>query len=160
MYCNHCGTKLAPGQTFCSSCGRPLEPGPLAPPPGRVNSHIRVLGILWIAISALRLLGAAAVIIVGNTVFANWRGHGPAPPEFVSTILSVVGLFLFIGAVAGFASGWGLLQRTSWGRMLGLIFGAVNLLDIPFGTALGIYTFWVLLPAQSETEYRQLAVAR
>jgi hypothetical protein len=145
---------------FCSSCGKPLESGPLAPPQGRVNGHIRVLGILWIAISALRLLGAAAVIIVGNTVFANWRGHGPAPPEFVSTILSVVGLFLFIGAVAGFAAGWGLLQRTFWGRMLGLIFGAINLLDIPFGTALGIYTLWVLLPAQSETEYRQLAVAR
>jgi hypothetical protein len=28
---------------------------------------------------------------------------------------------------------------------------------MPFGTALGIYTLWTLLPAKSEEEYRRLA---
>jgi hypothetical protein len=27
---------------------------------------------------------------------------------------------------------------------------------MPFGTALGVYTLWVLLPAKSEEEYRQM----
>ena len=27
--------------------------------------------------------------------------------------------------------------------------------NIPFGTALGIYTLWVLLPAEAEQEYNQ-----
>src|SRR5262249_26360644 len=129
MYCNHCGSQLAPGQTFCPSCGKPLAASSLAAPAGRVNSHIRILAILWIAISALRLLGALAVIVVGNTVLAHWRGPGPGPPEFVPMILSIVGVFLFISAAAGFASGWGLLQRAPWGRMLALIFGAINLVD-------------------------------
>jgi hypothetical protein len=35
----------------------------------------------------------------------------------------------------------------------------VALLRIPVGTALGIYTLWVLLPAQSDEEYRALAQA-
>jgi hypothetical protein len=30
---------------------------------------------------------------------------------------------------------------------------------MPFGTALGIYTLWVLLPAQSEEEFRHIANA-
>jgi len=30
-------------------------------------------------------------------------------------------------------------------------------LNVPLGTALGIYTLWVLLPAKSEQEYRELA---
>jgi hypothetical protein len=30
---------------------------------------------------------------------------------------------------------------------------------MPVGTALGIYTLWVLLPAQSEEEFRQISNA-
>ena len=33
------------------------------------------------------------------------------------------------------------------------MFGGLNLVDIPFGTALGIYTLWVLIPEESEREY-------
>jgi hypothetical protein len=35
----------------------------------------------------------------------------------------------------------------------------LNLIDMPFGTALGTYTLWVLLPRKSEEEYRQIARA-
>jgi hypothetical protein len=35
----------------------------------------------------------------------------------------------------------------------------VALLNVPLGTALGIYTLWVLLPAQSDEEYKTLSVA-
>jgi hypothetical protein len=41
--------------------------------------------------------------------------------------------------------------------MLAVIFGGISLIDIPFGTALGIYTLWVLLPAESEAEYRSMS---
>jgi len=37
--------------------------------------------------------------------------------------------------------------------------GFLALLNIPIGTALGIYTLWVLLPQQSDEEYRSLAQA-
>jgi hypothetical protein len=35
----------------------------------------------------------------------------------------------------------------------------LSLFDVPFGTALGIYTLWVLLPARSEEEFRQISNA-
>jgi hypothetical protein len=40
-----------------------------------------------------------------------------------------------------------------------LVVGFVALLSVPIGTALGIYTLWVLLPSQSDDEYKALTQA-
>ena len=48
-------------------------------------------------------------------------------------------------AIPGIIAGIGLVQRRPWARVLALVVGAIGLLDIPVGTALGIYTFWVLM---------------
>jgi hypothetical protein len=37
--------------------------------------------------------------------------------------------------------------------------GFIALLSVPIGTALGIYTLWVLLPSQSDNEYQEFARA-
>ena len=67
-------------------------------------------------------------------------------------------VFLFLAGI-GIAAGCGLLMRQPWARMLAIIFGAVSLIDIPFGTAIGVYTLWVLLPAESEQEYKTMSQA-
>ena len=51
------------------------------------------------------------------------------------------------------------MERQPWARTLAIVLGCFSLLDMPFGTALGIYTLWVLLPARSEEEYRRIAQA-
>ena len=38
-----------------------------------------------------------------------------------------------------------LRQRKAWARMMALLLGSVDLLLLPYGTALGIYALWVLL---------------
>ena len=45
----------------------------------------------------------------------------------------------------------------SWARILAIILAFLSLIHVPFGTALGIYTLWVLLPASSEQEYQRIA---
>jgi len=43
-----CGTAVQPGQAFCSRCGKQIV-GPVAlmrAVPGRVQEHVRLLGIL------------------------------------------------------------------------------------------------------------------
>ena len=70
-----------------------------------------------------------------------------------------LGGLLLVGGVIGIVAGWGLLERQPWARMLAIVLGCFSLLDMPFGTALGIYTLWVLLPAASEEEYRRIARA-
>jgi hypothetical protein len=74
-------------------------------------------------------------------------------------MLSSIGAVFLLGGALAILTGWGLLARQPWARMLAIVSGALSLLDIPFGTALGIYTLWVMLPPESEQEYRTLSRA-
>jgi len=157
MFCDGCGTALQPNQSFCAQCGKQVI-GPVVAMQlqrGRVREHVRLLGILWLALSAFGMLSGMILFIVANTIFmANFPG-GP-PPEmkaFLHTLLSFLAVAIVVKALAGFAAGWGLLQRERWARVLALVVGFLALFNVPLGTALGVYTLWVLLPAQSETEY-------
>jgi hypothetical protein len=68
--------------------------------------------------------------------------------------------YLFLGSAAvGCIAGWGLLQRLPWARTLAIVLGLLSLIDIPFGTVIGIYTLWVLVPAESEAEYSRVSQA-
>ena len=73
--------------------------------------------------------------------------------------MRAAGSLFLAGGVLGIVTGWGLLERQSWARMLAIVLGCVSLFEMPLGTALGVYTLWVLLPAQSEQEYRRISRA-
>ena len=155
MFCDKCGATLQADQRFCSRCGKEVA-GPLLgfPQRNRVREHVRLLGILWLALSALDGLMAVASYIVANTVF-NLGTH-PERPAFLHPFLSLIATVVIVKAFAGFVVGWGLLQREPWARTLAVILGFVSLFfNIPFGTALGIYTLWVLLPAESDVAYER-----
>ncbi len=51
----------------------------------------------------------------------------------------------------------GLLNRRPWGRTVAIIVAILALVKFPFGTALGIYTLWVLAPGASGLEYDAIA---
>ncbi|MBZ5615944.1 MAG: hypothetical protein LAO23_18215 [Acidobacteriia bacterium] len=160
MFCDQCGAPLQAGEPRCGRCGKTVL-GLVELRRSRVREHVRLVGILWIAYSALHAVGGVAVIMVAHLVFGHviHIPNGP-PPEITAwlrPILSFVGWLLLVKAAVGFIAGWGLLQRQEWARTVALVVGFVALLNVPIGTVLGIYTLWVLLPAQSDEEYRVLA---
>jgi hypothetical protein len=113
------------------------------------------------AYSALNVIGGLILIVVAQTLFGHafHISNGP-PPEvtnWLRPLLTFVGWLILAKAAAGFIAGWGLLQRQDWARTLVLVLGFVALLHPPIGTALGVYTLWVLLPAQSDDDYKALA---
>jgi hypothetical protein len=156
MFCDRCGTALQQSQRFCPSCGKGVGAVPLMPVESRIAGHVRLLGIFWLAISAFRLLPGLFLVSIFHHGFPFFT---PGFPGFVHGVLRGLGGLLLVGAVLGLIAGWGLLERQPWARMLALVLGCFSLLDMPFGTALGIYTLWVLLPAASEEEYRRIAGA-
>ncbi len=165
MFCDGCGAAVQAGQGFCSRCGKQIV-GTIAVMPshvGRVEEHIHLLGILWLAISALNVLGGLVLIIIGNTLFAHMREMGvptEVPRGFLTVLMSTIGIFVLAKAAVGFLAGWGLLQREAWGRILALVLAFISLFNVPFGTAIGVYTLWVLLPAPSQKEYDAMIAAR
>jgi hypothetical protein len=83
--------------------------------------------------------------------YGNW------PFNFLPFGLYSIGALLGFFGVAYLLLAWGLFQREPWARVLGLVLGFLALLRPPFGTALGIYTLWVLLPERSGQEYERLS---
>jgi hypothetical protein len=167
MFCERCGNKLVEGQRFCSSCGKPVGIS-LVPleRQGKVQRNLQVLAILWLVAGTLNLVIGFGLFTVGHLVFGNMisniglhpDGFGAVAPA-IRAIMSFVGGFVILKALLGIAAGIGLLQRQSWARPLAIVMSFFELLHIPFGTALGIYTLVVLLPNEASVEYDELAKA-
>jgi len=108
----------------------------------RMEEHVRILGILYIALSALGIIAAAIVfvILVGSGMIT-----GDEEVIFITRIvgIGVAGLLLLF-SLPGLFAGLGLLKYESWARILALVLGFINLINIPFGTMLGVYSIWVL----------------
>jgi hypothetical protein len=64
-------------------------------------------------------------------------------------VATIVAIILVVCSVPGIIAGWGLLKYKEWARILLIILSALNILNFPFGTALGIYAIWALV--QKET---------
>jgi hypothetical protein len=159
MFCDKCGSAIQADQRFCGKCGKEFAGGAGVgfPRRGRVREHIRLLGILWLALSAFNAVGAIILYVIANTLFRHMAEMGgpEAAAAWLRPFLGVVALIIALKAAVGFVAGWGLLQREPWARMLTIVLAFLALFNIPFGTALGIYTLWVLLPAESDAEYRE-----
>jgi len=166
MFCDACGMTLQAGQAFCSKCGKQiLGTGPVTQPvTGRVQKHVHLLGILWFALSALNALGGLFLLLLGNTLFPHLREIKGVPPDvpvsFLTSLFTTLGIIVLAKAACGFVAGWGLLQRESWARVVALVLAFISLFNVPFGTALGVYTLWALLSRQSQQEYDALVAAR
>lgn len=131
----------------------------MAPPPrpARVEQHLQPLGILWCLFGAMRLLtGAFAAFALHGMVHEGMFSE--MPPVLVHALgmmapfIALLTLVLSIGAVM---TGYGLLTRKPWARSLAMVMSVLSLLKLPVGTALGIYTLWVMAPRSSWAEWEE-----
>jgi len=160
MYCNQCGAELQSDYNLCPKCGTPLA-GRMrsAPGQGRISRHLHTLGILWIVAGGLFLIPACVLFILGSVVHMTIPGTEEMTRMLGPAIFTIIGAgFLIVGA-GGICVGLGLMQHQPWARVAGIVLGILALFHPPFGTALGIYTLWVLASNNSAAEYSRLARA-
>jgi hypothetical protein len=114
-----------------------------------VERHVTVLGILTSLWGALAMLVGVALLLLSAGALAILAGPDGRSVGFAAGLTA--GTFAALGVFAllwGGAHVWaGMLLRRchAAGRILTLALAVVNLLVLPFGTALGIYALWVLL---------------
>jgi hypothetical protein len=119
-----------------------------------METHVKVLGVLYMAVSALFAL-AGLFFMMTMGALAGVAGMSGDPDAAVAVpffgfLGAGLGMFLLLVSVPGVITGWGLLNYKPWARIVGIVLSALNLLNIPFGTILGIYGLWVLLNKQTE----------
>lgn len=116
----------------------------------QLEQHVPILGWIHIISSAIFLvLGLFLFLLLGGIgLFAGRAGDPDAPFVLVMIGLFVGGLMVVM-ALPGILAGWGLLKRKNWGRVLALIVGIINIFNVPIGTAIGVYTLYVLLQPEA-----------
>ena len=108
-----------------------------------MDKHVTLLGVLFIAYHVLGLV--VGFVIMGVLSSIGCLTGDPAAMTVLTAVGVGIGTFLIVLSVPGLIAGIALLMHRGGARILALIVGAFDLIDIPFGTALGIYSFWVLL---------------
>ena len=161
MFCDACGAQVQADQRFCGTCGKPLGMVVAGRVSTRVADHRQMLGILWIIYAFLHLIGAGVLFVLANTLFVHLANlpqarNGP-PLTFLTPLFTFISIAILAKGLLALAGGVGLLQRQHWARLIALVSGFISLLSIPVGTALGVYTIWVLMSANGETDYAKLA---
>jgi hypothetical protein len=172
MYCSGCGQALILGQPACPQCGRPVAP--VVPPvPGmqfeleNYAGKVRALSIVWFVFAGLSMLsgfiGLGFVHAIFLNHFGNW-GHGgwpngdDGPPAWLGQLIfHAVWVAVLMRTVLALLVGWGLHERSQWGRILAIVASFLSLLKFPFGTALGIWTLVSLMGYRNATLYEQLS---
>ena len=108
-----------------------------------MQDHIRIIGILWIVFGALSLL--AALFLFGILFGISFiPGMGPVAPGILRAVGIVVASFLGVIGLPKIIGGLGLLKGREWARILVLVLAFISLFNVPFGTALGIYSLIIL----------------
>ena len=114
-----------------------------------VPQHVMILGWLY-------TVGHALFLAVGGFIFLLLAGVGaasgdPEAARILPIVGMAVGLLLAALALPGLIAGYGLLTHKPWARILAIVVGILSLLNFPLGTAIGIYSCWVLLqPAAAD----------
>ncbi len=112
-----------------------------------MNSHITLLGVLQEAWGGMGLLLAASLLLLaaGAAAIARTTPGDPLTAVFTALLFVVFAAALALGGWANLWAGRAVRQHRAVGRTGTLVLAVTNLFVLPFGTALAIYSFWVLL---------------
>ena len=166
MTCSVCGAVMSGPAQFCRQCGTRLvapvgygaEPvlGLDALRRQRVRQNLQPMGIAWCLYGVYKLIAPLIAFTAMHRFlgsrdweFGSHWGFHAFWPVIVLGVLSTSAVCLL--------TGWGLATRRGWARPLGMVLGIVSLFSFPIGTALGIYTLWVLGPKSSAAEFERIA---
>jgi hypothetical protein len=114
-----------------------------------VERHVRLLRILSTLWGALAMLVGVSMLLLAAGAWAELRETVGTALElaagFTALVFTTIGTFALVWGGAHVWAGALLARRRPAGRILTLALAVVNLLVLPFGTALGVYALWVLL---------------
>lgn len=124
-----------------------------------LKTHVTVMGVLF-------LLSGLFFLVAGAFLLMLFFGIGVVSQDLTAfgvlgTIGTVAAGAMLLTAIPGLAAAYGLLRGRKWGRVAGIVVGAIFLFHFPIGTLIGLYAIVVLAndAARIHFEERTPAVA-
>jgi hypothetical protein len=113
-----------------------------------MKQQVSLVGALHVGFGILGLLGALAIYLTFHFAF-EFIEEEPMVENLIAFVGNTLSLIIFFISVLGVIGGAGLFSYKPWARVLVMIVSAINCLNVPVGTAKGVYSIWVLM--QPET---------
>lgn len=115
-----------------------------------MESHKRILGILFIISGVLRILGMVFLMGFFSVILPFIIEEVSADEvwvfELIEKSIQLVGwAFIIIFSIPRIIAGVGLLNKKPWALLIALIWGCLGVFSFPLGTALCGYTIWVYI---------------
>ena len=115
-----------------------------------MTSHVDFVGVLFIVWGLLTTLVGVSTLALGVGAVAlitsaNRTEGGQFAAGLTAAVFTTLAIIAIVWGAAHVAVGVPLRRRRPWSRMAALMLGSIDLLLLPYGTALGLYGLWVLL---------------
>ena len=118
-------------------------------------AHVDLVGVLFILWGSLTTLvglstlalGVGAVALISSGAAG---GRGQVAAGITAAAFAALALIAILWGVAHIAVGVPLRRRRHWSRVAALVLGSVDLVLLPYGTALGCYALWALLSEEGK----------
>lgn len=110
--------------------------------------HVDFLGVLFIVwgllttiigLSTLALGVGAAALIASSDRPASFAA------SFTAAAFTSLAIIAILWGIAHVAVGLPLRKHRHWSRLGAMVLGSIDLILLPYGTALGVYALWVLI---------------
>jgi hypothetical protein len=122
-----------------------------------VATHIKVIAVLFLVCGGMLVALAFFLPAILGLVAAFVHESGDPDANVASKVLGLTGaalsIFFAVIAVPFVATGWGMLKLQPWSRIAGIVLGALLLIEIPIGTAIGIYALVILFRKDAEAVF-------
>jgi hypothetical protein len=113
--------------------------------PEEHNKTLGTLHLVYGGLQGLMTLGMVGLFVFVLEMMRRAPGGGDSEAGFLIGVMTVVMLFMLVFTIPSFVAGYGLLKRKSWAKLWGMIAGVVAGMSFPLGTALCVYSIWVLI---------------
>jgi hypothetical protein len=114
-----------------------------------VVAQVDFLGVLFIIWGLLTILVGVSTLALGvgavALIASGSHGGGQFAAGFTAVVFTALAIMAILWGAAHVVAGIPLRRRKPWSRHAALALGSVDLLLLPYGTALGIYALYVLL---------------
>ena len=108
-----------------------------------------VWGLLTVVVGLSTLaLGVGAVALIAS---ANRSGGSQVAAGITAAAFTALAFIAMLWGAAHVVVGLPLRRYAPWSRLIALMLGSVDLLLLPYGTALGVYALYVLLNEKGKT---------
>src|SRR5262245_45111560 len=127
------------------------EPYAISHQPSAMTAKTQVdfLGILFVVWGLLTTLVGVSTLALGigavAVIASATRGGGDFAAGLTAAAFTALAIIAIAWGAAHVVVGVPLRRHRPWSRLVALMLGAVDLLLLPYGTALGVYAIWILL---------------